>query len=78
MAPKNKDRKTENAETLSRLIANTRVSRIRIASPEDCNAGLHIQGVYDKDSVPELPHSGCSREGGCICKYEPVLNDIYP
>jgi hypothetical protein len=78
MSPEIKDRKKENAETLSRLIANPRVSRIRIASPGDCNAGLRVQGVYDKDSVPELPISGCSREGGCICKYEPVLNDVYP
>lgn len=72
------EKKAEHAEVLKRLIANPRVSKIRIASPDDCRTGLGFQGVYDKESVPELPFSGCSREGGCICRYEPFLNDIYP
>jgi len=78
MSSSPENRKNEHSEILARLRANPRVSMIRIASPEECSAGLSIQGVYDKDAVPELPHSGCSRKGGCICRYEPVLNDIYP
>ena len=68
----------EQAESLARLKKNKRVSSIRIGAPKDCSVGISIQGVYDKDAVPELPHKGCSRPDGCICQYEPVLNEIYP
>ena len=68
----------EQAEILARLRANPRVLKIRVASPEECNVGLSVQGVYDKEDVPELPIKSCSRPGGCICRYEPVLEEIYP
>jgi hypothetical protein len=69
----------EKANTLARLKANPRVSAIRVAAPQDCRKGLSIQGVYDKDGeIPELPVKSCSRPGGCICTYEPVLNTIHP
>lgn len=71
-------RAKEKAEMLKRLQENSRVSAIRLAAPEDCPFGLTIQGTYDKDSVPELPRRECSRPGGCICTYEPVLNTIHP
>jgi len=68
-----------NAESLARLKANSRVESIRVASPHDCRKGLSLQGVYRKtDQIPVLPVKGCSRPGGCICSYEPVLNTIYP
>ena len=71
--------KTNKAETLARLKANPRVSAIRVASPQDCLKGLSIQGVYDKrGEIPELPVKSCSRPGGCICTYEPILNTIHP
>ena len=69
----------KHAETLTRLKANSRVESIRVASPHDCRKGLSLQGVYQKtDQIPALPVEGCSRPGGCICSYEPVLNTIYP
>lgn len=68
----------QKAKMLERMRANPRVAQIRLAAPEDCLVGLAIQGVYDKDSVPVLPRKECSRPGGCICTYEPVLNTIYP
>ncbi len=68
----------QQEEILARLQAKTRVDRIRVAAPQECSEGQSVQGVYAKDDVPALPRKGCSRPGGCICSYEPVLNDIYP
>jgi hypothetical protein len=70
---------TKKTDSLARLKANSRVDSIRVASPPDCLKGLSLQGVYRKtDQIPALPVKGCSRPGGCICSYEPVLNTIYP
>jgi len=71
-------RTEQKALMLERMRANPRVAQIRLAAPEDCLVGLSIQGVYDKEDVPSLPRKECSRPGGCICTYEPVLNTIYP
>ena len=68
----------QQSDILTKLRANPRVRMIRVASPEDCNVGQSIQGVFTKEDAPELPIKGCSRSGGCICAYEPVLDDIYP
>ena len=68
----------QKAKMLERMRANPRVSQIRFAAPDDCLIGLSIQGVYEKDHVPSIPRKECSRPGGCICTYEPVLNTIYP
>lgn len=72
------NRTTEKAEMLARLRQNPRVIRIQLASPDDCQFGLSIQGAYDKDSVPSIPRKECSRPGGCICTYEPILDTIFP
>ena len=66
------------AKMLARMQANPRVSKILVAAPDDCQFGLSIQGTYEKDDVPVVPCKECSRPGGCICTYEPVLNTIYP
>lgn len=71
-------KKKEQAEILQRLRDNPRVAKVRVSAPKDCNVGQSVQGVFDKEDVPELPVKGCSRPGGCICNYEPVLNDIFP
>jgi hypothetical protein len=68
----------QQAEILKKHVENPRVSVIRVAAPPDCVVGQMIQGVYAKDETPSLPHKACSRPGGCICSYEPVLDDIYP
>ena len=73
------NRTEQKAKTLARLKANSRVSEIRVAAPHDCQKGLSLQGVYAKDDqIPDLPVRSCSRPGGCICTYEPVLNTIHP
>jgi hypothetical protein len=68
----------EQTEALARLRANPRVELISVAGPEDCSTAQTVQGSYSKNDVPELPITACSRPGGCICAYKPVLNDIYP
>ena len=68
----------QQKEILTRLLENPRVIKIRVAAPQDCILGQSMQGVYDKDNVPELPIKGCSNPDGCICTYEPVLSEIYP
>ena len=72
------DRKSEQADILQRMRANSRVDLVRIAGPRDCSTAQTVQGVYSKEDIPELPIEGCSRPDGCICAYKPVLNDIYP
>jgi hypothetical protein len=71
-------KQSQQQKILERLRANQRTKLIHVAAPKDCLVGQSIQGVYDKDEVPELPHRGCSRPGGCICSYVPVIIDIYP
>jgi hypothetical protein len=68
----------QQAELLAKLQRNPRVELVRVAGPDNCSTAQTVQGVYDKKEVPVLPVEGCSRRGGCICAYEPVLNDIYP
>jgi hypothetical protein len=68
----------QQGELLAQLRANPRVELVRVAGPQDCSTAQSVQGVYSKLEVPLLPVEGCSRAGGCICAYEPVLNDIYP
>jgi hypothetical protein len=71
-------RQVEMAAALEKLRANPRVLKIRISAPEECALGQSLQGVYDCSEVPPLPAEGCSRPGGCICTYEPILAEIYP
>lgn len=78
MAPDQDYKTKQQAEALEKMRANPRVEMIRVAAPQECSAGQIIQGVYTKDNPPQLPHNGCSLPNGCICAYEPVLDDIYP
>ena len=68
----------QQGDLLVKLRANPRVELVRVAGPDDCSTAQTVQGVYSKLDVPMLPVEGCSRVGGCICAYEPVLNEIYP
>jgi hypothetical protein len=68
----------QQAEFLVELRANPRINLIRVATPGDCSMAGTVQGVYHKDEVPELPVEGCSRPGGCICTYEPIVEEIVP
>lgn len=58
---------------------NNRVKYIRVSVGNDACPACHAQqGTYPKESVPPLPHPGCSHENGCRCFYEPFLDELYP
>jgi hypothetical protein len=67
------------AVALRQLLANERVSRVRlIVSDDGCPACRQAEGEFTKDRVPELPVPGCSHAQGCRCFYQPALTEIYP
>jgi hypothetical protein len=67
------------AVTLRRLQSNPRVSAVRVSVTYDaCSYCYELLSTYPKESVPSLPHPGCSHELGCRCFYEPILADTYP
>jgi hypothetical protein len=70
---------SETAVALQQMKASPRIARVQVISADDCcPACQQMQGVFDKDKVPALPHPGCSHEHGCRCFYQPILNEIYP
>jgi len=67
------------AVALRELETNPRVKSIRISVYQDACPECHShQGTYSKESVPHLPHTGCSHAEGCRCFYEPYLDTLYP
>jgi len=65
---------SDRAVALSRLRANPRVGTVRVTVAGDaCPHCSGLMKTYPKESVPLLPHTGCSHEHGCRCFYEPVL-----
>jgi len=67
------------AVALRQLLANERVSRVRlIVSDDACPACRLAEGEFTKDRVPPLPVPGCSHAQGCRCFYQPALVEIYP
>ncbi len=70
---------SETAVALKKFQDNARVASVRITVAHDaCPLCYESRGTFPKEAVPTLPHEGCSHPNGCRCKYEPVLNDIYP
>ena len=68
-----------SAVSLKRMRENPRVSAIRISvAGGACPSCYEARGTFSKDTVPALPHEGCSHQHGCRCTYEPVLDEIYP
>ena len=67
------------ATALKQFQSNPRVRSVRISVGADACPTCHAQqGTYPKDSVPVLPHPGCSHKDGCRCFYEPVLDVLFP
>jgi len=66
---------------LKQILESPRTTGVYIVTPEDaCPLCRWIQGTYPKDSqeIPELPQEGCSRPGGCISRYEPLVVEVGP
>jgi hypothetical protein len=71
----------QRLEELEQIRRNPRATGVYIAAPTDaCPLCRRIQGTYPKDSenIPVLPLEGCSRPGGCITRYEPLLVEVGP
>ena len=67
------------AVALASFQANSRVNAVHVASGEGaCPVCLATQGTYPKDQVPTLPVEGCSNPQGCLCFYQPLLEEIFP
>lgn len=69
-----KQRKEQKA-ALKRIQEGGIATKVRImASRDSCPVCRALEGAYDFDEVPELPHEGCSHPAGCRCIYAPVLD----
>lgn len=54
-------------------------TKVRILANHDCCPYCKaLEGAYEFDEVPELPHEGCSHPSGCRCIYAPVLDRFGP
>lgn len=77
MAARTEQRKRE----LEQIRKSPRASKVYIVAPDrTCPMARQIQGTYPKDSedIPELPHEGCSNPDGCVCRYEPFVDEVGP
>jgi hypothetical protein len=71
----------QRREELQMIRQSPRATGVHIVAPVDaCPLCRWIQGTYPKDSddLPVLPLEGCSRPGGCITRYEPLLVEVGP
>ena len=60
-------------------IKNGLATKVRILANRDCCPVCEaLEGAYNFDDVPELPHEGCSHANGCRCHYAPVLDHFGP
>jgi len=69
----------EQKEALKRIQDGGIATKVRImASHDSCPVCRALQGAYEFDEAPELPHEGCSHPTGCRCIYAPVLDKRGP
>ena len=67
--------RSEQKAALKRIQEGGIATKVRIMSSHDsCPVCRDLQGAYDFNAVPELPHEGCSHPTGCRCIYAPVLD----
>ena len=72
------DRKAEQKTALQN-IRDGLATKVRILANRDgCPYCQAMEGVYEFDNVPQLPHEGCSHADGCRCFYAPVLDYFGP
>ena len=67
--------RAEQKAALKRIVDGGIATKARImASDDSCPVCRAMQGAYEFNEVPELPHEGCSHPTGCRCIYAPVLD----
>lgn len=72
------DKRSEQEEALEK-IRNGLATHVRILIHHDCCPFCKaMEGAYDFDEVPQLPHEECSHPLGCRCYYAPVLDQFGP
>jgi hypothetical protein len=72
------DKHAEQKAALARIRGGL-ATKVRILANHDaCPVCKALEGVYEFDEVPELPHEGCSHPDGCRCFYAPVLDRFGP
>lgn len=72
------DRRAEQKAALDKIRGGL-ATKVRILANRDaCPYCQAMEGVYDFDDVPELPHEECSHPNGCRCFYAPVLDFFGP
>lgn len=72
------DKRAEQKEALEKIKAGL-ATKVRILTHGDCCPYCKVmEGVYDFENVPELPHDECSHYEGCRCFYAPVLDYFGP
>ena len=72
------DKKKEQKAALKKIKEGL-ATKVRIlAGAHACPVCTALEGVYEFDEVPELPHEGCSHVDGCRCFYAPVLDRFGP
>jgi hypothetical protein len=65
--------------SLKNIQSKPRIEQVIVSvSDNACPACARVQGIYNKFEAPSLPVKGCSHPLGCRCKYQPVMEEIYP
>lgn len=68
----------EHRATLEKIKSGL-ATKVRILTYHDCCPYCKaMEGAYEFDKAPELPHEGCSHPSGCRCFYAPVLDRFGP
>lgn len=68
-------RRAEQQAALKKIREGGVATKVRILiHPDACPVCFAIEGAYEFDDVPVIPHEGCSRPGGCNAYYAPVLD----
>ncbi|HEX6385038.1 MAG TPA: hypothetical protein VF177_10240 [Anaerolineae bacterium] len=66
-------------QMLEKIRSGGIATKVRIlASHDSCPVCKALEGAYEFDNVPALPHEGCSHPQGCRCHYAPVLDRFGP
>ncbi len=72
------NRKVEQEAALENIRGGLATKVRLLANRDSCPYCQAMEGVYDFDNVPQLPHEECSYPDGCRCFYAPVLDYFGP
>ncbi|NDJ53974.1 MAG: hypothetical protein GYB68_12950 [Chloroflexi bacterium] len=73
--------RAQRQQELNQIRQSPRASHVYIVMPDPPTPLCRkIQGTFPKDSdrIPELPHPACPNPRGCLCRYEPFVDEVGP